>query len=213
MSLLTQTGVNRVQLRNNSHRYGLLAIFLHWSMTILIIALFFLGEYMVDLDYYDSWYQAAPDLHRSFGVIAAILLILRLLWRLGNVQPAIIGKPWEQQAARWVHRLFYALIIAIVISGYFITTADGQGISVFNWFEIPASFQGFENQEDIAGEFHEWLTHILILLVGLHTLAALKHHFFNHDTTLSHMLGLSNPEQMEQEINQTTTYNHHNPKG
>jgi len=191
-----------VQLRNSLHRYGLLAILLHWGMAILIITQFFLGEYMVDLDYYDPWYKAAPDLHRSFGVIVAILLILRLFWRLSNVHPAIIGKPWEQQAARWVHRLFYVLIIAIVISGYLITTADGQGISVFNWFEIPASFQGFENQEDIAGEFHEWLTHILILLVGLHTLAALKHHFFNHDTTLSRMLGLK--------TNQTTTYNHNN---
>jgi len=206
-----------VQLRNNSDHYGWLAILLHWGMAILVITLFFLGKYMVDLDYYDPWYKAAPDLHRSFGVIVATLLILRLVWRLSNVHPAMIGKPWEQQAARWVHRLFYALIIAVVISGYLITTADGQGVSVFNWFEIPASFQGFENQEDIAGEFHEWFTSILILLVGLHALAALKHHFFNHDTTLSRMLGFSDSEQIEQgqieqEISQTTSYNHHNSK-
>ncbi len=201
-----------MQLRNNSYRYGLLSILLHWSMAILIVPLFFLGKYMVDLDYYDPWYKDAPDLHRSFGIIVAIILILRLCWRLGNIRPAIIGKPWEQHIARWVHRFFYALIFAVVISGYLITTADGQAISLFNWFEIPASLQGFENQEDIAGEFHKWLTYILILLVGLHTLAALKHHFINHDSTLSRMLGFSDPKQMEQGIDQATTYNHHNSK-
>ena len=188
---------NNVQIRNSLQRFGLIAILLHWGMALLIITLFFLGEYMVDLDYYDPWYKAAPNLHWSFGIIVTILLIIRLIWRLSNPHPVIIGKPWEQYSARWVHRLFYALIIAVVISGYLITTADGQGISVFYWFEVPASFQGFENQEDIAGEFHEWLTHILIFLVVLHTLAALKHHFFNHDATLFRMLGFSDQNHMD----------------
>ncbi len=201
-----------MQLRNNSYCYGLLSIALHWSMAILIVLLFFLGEYMVDMDYYDPWYNTAPDLHRSFGIIVALLLIFRLLWRLGNIRPAIIGKPWEQHIARWVHRIFYALIIAIVISGYLITTADGQSISVFNWFEIPASLQGIDKQEDIAGEFHEWLTYILILFVSLHTLAALKHHFINRDSTLSRMLGFCDTKQFELKISQTTTCKQHNSK-
>jgi len=180
-----------VQLRNTLYRYGLTAILLHWSMAILIIALYFLGEYMVDLDYYDAWYKGAPDLHRSFGVITAILVIIRLAWRLNSTHPVISGKQWEQHTALWVHRIFYFLIAAVVVSGYLITTADGQGVSVFNWFDIPASFQGFENQEDVAGEIHEWLTHILIILVVLHTLAALKHHFFDHDSTMRRILGMS----------------------
>lgn len=178
-----------MQIRNTSQGYGLLAIILHWMMALLIIAQFFLGQYMVDLDYYDPWYKAAPDFHRSLGVIIAILLILRLFWRLANVQPDGIGKPWEQCIARWLHRLFYMLIVAVVLSGYLISTADGQGINVFNLFEIPATIHGYENQEDIAGEFHEWFTYLLLALAGLHALAALKHHFINRDYTLSRMLG------------------------
>ena len=42
----------------------------------------------------------------------------------------------------------------------------------------------FANQEDIAGEIHEWLAYSLIALVSVHALAALKHHFIDKDSTL-----------------------------
>jgi len=178
-----------IQIRNSRQGYGLVTVLLHWGMAALIIGLFFLGEYMVDLDYYDPWYNKAPDLHRSIGVLVAGLMLYRLGWRLSNVRPAETGKSWERRTAAWMHHIFYVLIAAIVVSGYLITTADGQGVPVFNWFEIPAAFDGFENQEDIAGEVHEWLAHLLIVLVVLHALAALKHHFIDRDSTLRRMFG------------------------
>jgi len=177
-----------IPLRNSSQGYGLFAILLHWLMAVLIIALFLLGEWMVGLDYYHPWYLRAPDLHRGFGVITAILLLVRLGWRLGNRHPQLIGRPWEQQIAVWVHRGFYALVAAIIISGYLITTADGQPVSVFGWFAIPATVHGWPNQEDIAGELHEWLAIIIIALTILHGLAALKHHVIDRDATLRRML-------------------------
>lgn len=178
-----------MQFGNSQNKYGLIAMLLHWGMAILIIALFALGTYMVELDYYDPWYKQAPDLHRSFGVIVAGLMIFRLVWRLSNIRPRELGKAWERRIATWLHRLFYALIAGIVVSGYLITTADGQPVVVFNLFDIPATYTGFENQEDIAGEIHEWLTTTLIVLVSLHALAALKHHFINRDSTLRRMFG------------------------
>ncbi|PHS71519.1 MAG: cytochrome b [Methylophaga sp.] len=177
-----------MQLANNLKSYGVISILLHWGMAVLIIGLFILGEYMVDLTYYDAWYIIAPDLHRSFGILVLLLLALRLAWRLNTIHPEGIGKKWEQYVAIVVHRLFYILILTIIISGYLITTADGQAISVFGWFDVPATVYGFENQEDVAGEVHEVLTYILITLVVLHSLAALKHHFINHDATLRRML-------------------------
>jgi cytochrome b561 len=175
-------------LRNNSQGYGLVSVLLHWIMAVLIIGLFVLGEYMVDLDYYHPWYLKAPDLHRSVGVGVTVLLAFRMGGRLVNPNPKPIGKPWEQRAAAWVHWLFYALIAAIAISGYLITSAEGQAVSVFGWFEIPATVYGFNNQEDIAGTVHEWLSNTLIALVILHSLAALKHHFIDRDPTLRRIL-------------------------
>lgn len=179
-----------MQKQGNTQVYDPLTIVLHWGMTLMIIGLFFLGEYMVDLDYYDPWYIRAPDIHRSLGAITAMLLVMRLGWRWFSVHPMSIGRRWERLTALWVHRAFYALIAAVVISGYLITTADGQALSVFGWFEIPATLYGIENQEDIAGEFHEVLTDILMVLMVFHGLAALKHHFIDHDQVLRRMLGI-----------------------
>ncbi|HEB98684.1 MAG TPA: cytochrome b [Thiotrichales bacterium] len=180
-----------MRLRNDPQGYGLVSVGLHWLMAALVIGLFLLGEYMVDLDYYHPWYQKAPDLHRSLGVITAGLLLLRFAWRLANPLPEILGAPWERRLARWVHRLFYILIAAVVTSGYLITTADGQAVAVFGLFEIPATLYGLENQEDVAGAIHDWLASLLMVLAALHGLAALKHHFIDRDPTLLRMLGMS----------------------
>lgn len=177
-----------MKLRNHATGYGLIGIVLHWSMAVLIVGLFALGVYMVTLGYYDPWYQMAPHLHRSFGVITAFLLLLRWLWRISNPTPELLGETWEQFIALLVHRAFYLLIAGIVISGYLITTAKGQPVSVFDWFELPATFTGFEDQEDIAGKIHRWLAYSMIVLVVLHSLAALKHHLIDGDETLRRML-------------------------
>ena len=180
-----------MQLGNSEQAFGWISVLLHWVMAVAIIGLFGLGLYMMELGYYDPWYQTAPDIHRSVGILVAMTLAFRWIWRLINVHPRIEGKPWEQSVARGVHRIFYILILAVVLSGYLISTADGRAIAVFDWFEVPATLHGLDNQEDIAGEFHEYLAYGLIGLVVLHTAAALKHHFIDRDATLRRMLGLA----------------------
>ena len=56
---------------------------------------------------------------------------------------------------------------------------------------VPATITGIPDQEDIAGLVHRYLAYALIALVVLHAVAALKHHFINHDNTLRRMLGMS----------------------
>lgn len=175
--------------RNTRQGYGSISILLHWLVAVAVVGLFGLGIWMVDLGYYDPWYQRAPDIHRSIGVLLFAVLLLRLAWRYGNPAPAPLGKAWEQKSARLVHLLLYLLILALTVSGYLISTADGRAIDVFGLFSVPATLSGLEQQEDIAGEIHEILAWILIALSALHALAALKHHFIDHDATLKRMLG------------------------
>lgn len=182
--------LDSMHVTNTQRSFGLISMLLHWSMAIAIIGLFALGVYMMELGYYDPWYQTGPDIHRSVGILVALVLLLRWLWRLSNAQPSIEGKPWEQIVARAVHRIFYMLMFAVLISGYLISTADGKAVMVFDWFEAPATLHGYPNQEDIAGKVHKYLAYGLIGLVVVHTLAALKHHFIDRDDTLRRMLGL-----------------------
>lgn len=177
-------------LANQSERYGWVQIALHWLIAVAVFGLFGLGLWMVELTYYSSWYRTAPDIHRSIGVIVVSLMLFRLVWRWLNpkVQPLASHKTWEVKLAHITHVFMYLLIIALGISGYMITTANGQPLMVFDWFAIPAINFGIEYQEDIAGDLHELFAWSLIGLVGLHIAGALKHHLIDKDHTLRRML-------------------------
>lgn len=176
---------------NTTSSWGWISILFHWLSALVIVGLFALGLWMVDLTYYDDWYRTAPDIHRSVGILLLIATVLRLLWRKSSVIPADLPshKTWERQSAHIAHIAMYVLLFAIMISGYLISTADGRSIHVFNWFEIPASLHGITNQEDIAGEIHFYLAVALISLAVIHSAGALKHHFIDRDNTLKRIIG------------------------
>lgn len=178
-------------LRNTRHRYGLAAILFHWLSAVTIIGLFILGLWMVGLDYYDPWYNKAPDIHRSIGVLLGILIVVRILHRLLNPPPPPLPttRRGEALAAKAAHWTLYGLILSVILSGYLMSTADGRAVSVFGWFSLPASLTGLDRQEDLAGDIHLILAITLVSLAGCHALAALKHHFINRDATLLRMLG------------------------
>lgn len=178
-------------LRNSSTSYGLIAILMHWSMAIAIFAMFALGLWMVELNYYDSWYHDAPYIHKAVGMLLLFLLIFRFIWRLTNKRPNLMGKTWERFVALLVHRSHYLLLFAITITGYLIPTAEGVGISIFGWFTVPASFSFTKEQADLIGLIHLYVAWAVIGLATAHAGAALKHHFIDKDNTLLRMLGIN----------------------
>lgn len=177
--------------KNNDSQFGFITILLHWLVPIPVFALFALGWWMTELDYYDSWYKTAPWWHKSIGILLFITVSLRMLWRFLSPIPNPLNnhKPWEIKTAHLVHLLLYILLFTTMLSGYLISTADNRAIDVFNWFSIPATITSIPDQEDIAGQIHFILASILIGLAGLHIAAALKHHFIDKDQSINRMLG------------------------
>jgi len=178
-------------LKNTKTAYGWISILLHWVMALTIFGMFGLGLYMVELTYYDAWYKGSLDLHKSIGILLFGLLLLRTVWRGINISPDSVDKQaskFEITSAHLVHLSLYLLMFTLMISGYLISTADGRGINVFEVFTIPAMPFSIDNQEDIAGLIHELLAWALVVLAGIHALAALKHHFINRNQTLVRML-------------------------
>lgn len=177
--------------RNTTTTYGLLSIGMHWLVALLVFSLFGLGLWMVELDYYSSWRHTAPELHKGFGLCLLALMLLRLLWRFLSPPPAPLSSysRLTRLGAKLGHGALYLGLFAVMLAGYLISTADGRGISVFGWFEVPASIIGIPDQEDVAGAVHLYLAWALVVFASLHGLAALKHHFIDRDTTLLRMLG------------------------
>jgi cytochrome b561 len=176
-------------LKDSYNGFGLISILIHWISAVLILFLFGLGVYMVDLTYYDDWYHEAPELHVSVGLVVLLLMIARILWRMANPNPVYLSAtPAQQITARLVKIALYLFIVVVIASGYLITTAEGQAASMFDALKFPAIIQLSSTNVDLAGEIHEYLAWGIIALVVLHTIGALFHHFVKRDRTLVRML-------------------------
>ena len=172
-------------LKDSSSGYGLVSILIHWISALLILFLFGLGVYMVDLTYYDDWYHKGPELHVSLGLLVLLIMVLRIVWRIINPTPIDLpAKPVQQKTAKLVKLALYLFIFVVIASGYLITTAEGQAASMFNVLKFPVITQLSSANVDLAGEIHEYFAWAIIALVVLHALGALFHHFVMRDRTL-----------------------------
>lgn len=187
-----KTAVQRkFMLRNTDSRFGKVAILLHWSIALIVIAEFGVGLYMTGLEYFHPLYNTLPHYHESVGMVLAVLIVVRFFWSAWNIKPAPgagVGQ-WEQRASFVVKTLMLTIVIGVIVFGFLLSTAEGDPLKVFNWFELPALVLR-DSQEDLSLFWHYWLAWTVIALASLHTLGALKHHLIDHDETLRRMLGL-----------------------
>jgi len=178
-------------IKNTSERYGAVAIILHWIIAVLIIGLILLGWYMTTIDYYHKWYHTCFFLHKAFGILVIKLVVVDIFWLAINKTPNLPThmKAYEVIAAKITHVLLIMMMILMPITGYFISTAAGDGIDFFNLYTFPNLLAGSHEYGEIAGKLHEYLGYFTAGLIVLHVLAALKHQFINKDNLLRRMLG------------------------
>ena len=187
-----------MQWRNSSSRYGFIATSLHWIIVAAIIAQYFLAEAAEEQGDGSPSVFSAAGVHISLGVAVLALALLRVLWRVVELPPAMPAtmKRYEFALARTVHIAFYVLLFAIPLSGWALATADHQPLSFFGLFDIPQLLTGGTLGEEQLEEVHEILFNVLLGLALLHVAAALKHHFFDHDGVLRSMLPWRKREQV-----------------
>lgn len=176
-------------IKDSPKGFGLVAITIHWVSALLIFFLFGLGIYMVGLSYYDDWYHKGPELHVSLGLVVLLLMLARIVWRLVNPTPLDLpAKPLQKKAVKGVKLALYIFIFVVLISGYLITTAEGQPASLFNLIKFPVLVELSSANVDRAGELHEYFAWGIMALVIIHSLGALVHHFILGDRTLVRMI-------------------------
>jgi cytochrome b561 len=179
-------------LGNTEHRYGWIAILLHWSMAALLIALVALGIYMVRLP--DVGFNQVKItlilVHKALGMAALAALGLRVLWRVTNALPHFVaGLPqWQRVSAIFVHLWLYALMIVLPVTGWLMSSAGGYPTPIFSWFNLPDLIGPNEHLFRTLIDLHRWLGYAFAGVVALHAAAALRHHFVLRDETLRKML-------------------------
>jgi len=169
--------------------YDGLAQLFHWSIVLLIAAAFGLAWYMEDLPL-SPWKAQLYNLHKSIGLAVLTLAILRLAWRLTHRPPPLpAGSPdWEHKAATATHVLLYGLLFLQPLLGLGIAFFSGFPTRVFGLFNLPSPLPPDKALMEAMGELHELAGTLLLILVGLHIAAALRHHFILKNDVLRRML-------------------------
>jgi len=165
---------------------------LHWLMALLLSALVAFGLYMTRLPDvgFDTWKIRLILYHKQLGIVALTLVALRLLWRLGNTLPHLVESlpDWQKVAARFVHLCFYALMLALPMTGWLMSSATGIPVSVLGLFTLPDLVPYDDRLFHTLVDVHRYLGYALIVCMAAHIGAALRHHLLLRDNTLTKML-------------------------
>ena len=176
-------------MRHSSH-YTRTAIGLHWIVALLIFATFGLGWFMTDIADASQTKMQYYAWHKWLGITVFLLAVIRVLWRSFHQPPpqAQSIPKIQQLAAKIVHWMLYILILIVPLSGYFYTLAAGSPVVYLGIIPLPILIQPDVQLAHTLKELHEILVYTMVALVGLHLVAALKHHIFDGDNTLAKML-------------------------
>lgn len=151
--------------------YSRTQIALHWIIAILLAP-----QFLFDDGISQAFRTLMKDgiatmttgavVHIVPGVAIFVLVLWRLGLRLTRGAPEAPGEPGLQRTAGIVvHWLLYALLIILPVTG------------LFGWFGGVGA----------AGEVHEILQNLLLVLIGLHVVAALWHQFGLKDNLMNRM--------------------------
>jgi cytochrome b561 len=168
-------------------QYGTTAKLLHWLVVALLVVQYLIGWLMPDI------HRGPPGtpmiMHISFGMVILLLIVLRLAWRITHpVAPESSLPAWQRLSSEAVHWLLYVLVLATTISGWLFASFRGWSVSLF--YLIPLPMPSGENRA--AGRFidgwHQAMEWSLLVLIGIHVLAALAHLFVYRDRVMHRML-------------------------
>ena len=170
-------------------RYGRTAVVLHWVIGVGLLAQIAFG-FLLD--------EIAPrgtpgrtptiNLHKSFGLVLAIVIVARLLWRLRHAPPAlpVSMAEWQRKAALLGHRALYACMLLMPASGYLASNFSKHGVRFFGTHLRP---WGPDNPAVYAffNGVHIVTAYLFCALIVGHIAISLKHALIDHDKVFSRM--------------------------
>jgi cytochrome b561 len=162
---------------------------IHWLTAGLMLSVFVLA-FSIDLATSRASHTAFLQLHRSVGLTIWIVTVLRLAWRhFANYPDWPSDMSQTMRVAEMASEYaLYALLLAQPILGILLTNAHGDHVNLFFIGQLPALIgknRPLAQQLLIA---HKTVGFCLLGFIALHVSAALLHHFWRRDDTLTAML-------------------------
>lgn len=159
----------------------------HWS-TVALLALGVTVIYGREAAEARALREALLGLHRWVGVLVWVACWARLAMRLLGRPPARLRatRGWLAWAAATMHALLYALLLAVPLLGWALSSARGQVVAALG-LSLPMAIGPDPDLADELAAAHNAAALTLLALVLVHALAAAWHHYVRRDNVLASM--------------------------
>ena len=156
-------------------------------MAVLIICMLLVGMSMVKS--LAVWHLTALSLHKWFGLVVFLLVILRLVNTSLQQHPSLPNTVPKLQAtvAQITHFALYVAMVLMPISGYLMQNAGGRVVTFFGLFDLPSVVSANIQLYGLFREVHGLVAWMFAILVVMHISAALFHGFVKRDGMLRSM--------------------------
>ncbi len=160
-------------------RYYRMAIFLHWSIALLLVFQFMMGVRMATGPAGLSQYWVY-QLHKSVGFLILAASLLRLAVRLRyQPPPALDDKPAVHGLAKAVHLGLYAVMIGGPLTGWALVSTASTRVPTKIFGLVPVPHLPLPNAFGVISEnAHTIVAWTGAALLALHVGGAVRHQFF-----------------------------------
>jgi cytochrome b561 len=170
-------------------RYSRSARSLHWLIVALLAIQYVTAALMPHIGSKTPM-STTINLHFSFGVIIVVVMAIRLVQRLRHPVPldSTYSPAWERGLARFVHILFYALVLIVPFLGWASASAHNLPVNLFGVIPLPDLAPPKARWALKSGDIHTYAMWTMLGIIAFHAAAALFHYFVRRDRVLQSML-------------------------
>lgn len=160
---------------------------LHWLMAIAILAMLFVGVFMVST--VAPQYVSLLVTHRTLGIAILILALIRIVVRLRSGTPPLpadLPAPM-QLGAKLSHLALYALMLAMPLIGWGMVSSAGNPVTLLWGLRLPSILPASDSLHALLWKAHVSLAFAFFALILLHIAAGLFHALVRRDGVFESM--------------------------
>lgn len=174
-------------LRDTPNGYGWISLTLHWVTGVLVLALLFIGNSI-------GSGRAMLDLHTSLATTIYLLLVARIVWRVGAGHPG----PSPMQGRRSfglgkaTHWLLLGGIAVMLLTGPPMAWTGGIELRLFGYWRLPNPIGTYPELHRALLALHAGGATMLAWGIALHIASVFKHLLINKDETFTRVMVAGN---------------------
>jgi cytochrome b561 len=167
-------------------QFALLSRILHWLMAAMLLAMLFIGVFMVTSL---GDYHRLVAIHRPLGIMILILAAVRLVNRMFTTLPPFPStmSKRERMLASASERLLYTLMFALPLVGWGMLSAGHYPVVMFGPVHLPPILPANPTLYAVLRKTHTILAYLLFGTFLAHLGAVLFHTLIVRDRLLHRM--------------------------